>query len=157
MRKIEKELLIEIAVYLRTKRKLRGLSMEKVASALGYSGISFINRIEHGKNQIPIDKIDDFARVYGFEVTAFRRLILSVLYPDIFNLITTMLVEDENFAKLAHRCHSSQDPRKRERRRKEVSDVRIHALNQMRELLLKYKDVYPDNVKQALSVLREKD
>ncbi len=58
----------QIGAIIRKYRLLNNLGQEQLATKLGYKNKSSIARIEAGLSKLPVDKLEDFAYVFGISV-----------------------------------------------------------------------------------------
>lgn len=77
------EMLKEVGDNLRTLRQLHRMSEDELGHKVGYtSGRSAINRIETGRNSVPLDKIPAFAETFGMTPGDLVNVLLGVKSKD---------------------------------------------------------------------------
>ena len=78
------EILKEVGDNLRTLRQLHRMSEDELGHKVGYtSGRSAINRIETGRNSVPLDKIPAFAETFGMTPGDLVNVLLGVKSKDV--------------------------------------------------------------------------
>ncbi len=79
---------------LKAKREDEGLSQSDVADKLEYKNYNMISIIESGRANLPLKRISDFVRVYGFDKID-SAIFLKKLHPEVWD--SFMGITEEKF------------------------------------------------------------
>lgn len=60
---------MNLSVFIKERRKLSKLTQPELAEKAGV-GLRFIRELEHGKQSLRIDKVNQVLRLFGYEVGA---------------------------------------------------------------------------------------
>lgn len=73
---------LKLGMLLKAIRENEGVSQRDIALGIGYSNATFVCNVEKGANNMPIDKIFEFARNYApADITMLSLAILRLAHP----------------------------------------------------------------------------
>ncbi len=93
---IEKTAMLEIGKLLKKRRAFLRLTQLDIAEGLGYKSTNFISMIEKGAYKVPLAQIDKYALQYNFEPAAFKQFVLKRVFPEIWDVVKSIIASDIN-------------------------------------------------------------